>query len=115
MTNYFTYPLNTTGLLRKKRAIRRELSNRKDLDDKRIAILGGSTTAEVRDMLELFLLHAGIRPVFYESEYNRYFEDVMFPESGLKSSISIQQTSISGDIPPLPRTARRSKNCLQTR
>lgn len=84
MTNYFTYPLNTTGLLRKKRAIRRDLSNRKDLDEKRIAILGGSTTAEVRDMLELFLLHAGIRPVFYESEYNRYFEDVMFPESGLK-------------------------------
>lgn len=84
MTNYFTYPLNTTALLRKKRAIRRGLSNRKNLDDKRIAILGGSTTAEIKDMLELFLLHAGIRPVFYESEYNRYFEDVMFPESGLK-------------------------------
>jgi len=84
MTNYFTYPLDTTGLLRKKRAIRRDLSNRKNLDVKRVAILGGSTTAEIKDMLELFLLHADIRPVFYESEYNRYFEDVMFPESGLK-------------------------------
>lgn len=84
MTNYFTYPLNAHTLLRKKKAIRRDLLTQTDLDDKRIAILGGSTTAEVRDMLELFLLHAGIRPVFYESEYNRYFEDVMFPESGLK-------------------------------
>jgi len=84
MTNYFTYPLNAHTLLRKKKAIRRDLLTQTNLDDKRIAILGGSTTAEVRDMLELFLLHAGIRPVFYESEYNRYFEDVMFPESGLK-------------------------------
>ncbi len=84
MKNYFTYPFNAHTLLRKKKTIRRDLLTQTDLDDKRIAILGGSTTAEVKDMLELFLLHTGIRPVFYESEYNRYFEDVMFPESGLK-------------------------------
>ena len=80
----FTYPLDAITLLRKKKAIRRELSAKGNLVDTRIAILGGSTTAEIRDMLELFLLHAGFRPIFYESGYNRFYEEVMFAESGLK-------------------------------
>ena len=29
-------------------------------------------------MLELFLLNFGIKPEIYESEYNQYWEDVMF-------------------------------------
>ena len=45
---------------------------------KRIAILGGSTTHDVKDMLELFLLNYGIVPEFYESEYNQYYQDIMF-------------------------------------
>jgi FkbH-like protein len=84
MKDYFKYPLDGVPLLRKKKAIRRDLLNRSDFTDRRIAILGGSTTAEIRDMLELFLLIDGIKPVFYESEYNRYFEDIMFPDAGLK-------------------------------
>lgn len=80
----FTYPLDAITLLRKKKAIRRELSAKGNLVDTRIAILGGSTTAEIRDMLELFLLHAGFHPIFYESGYNRFYEEVMFAESGLK-------------------------------
>jgi FkbH-like protein len=97
LEQYFSYPLNPHALLRKKKALRRELSKRPDLAEKRVAMLGGSTTAEIRDMLELFLLHAGIRPVFYESEYNRYYEEVMFPENGLREFdpeiISIHTTS----------------------
>jgi FkbH-like protein len=82
----FTAPLNVHHLLRKKKALRRELlESRVGLVEKRIAILGGSTTAELKDMLELFLLHSGFKPVFYESEYNRYFEDLAFPDSALKS------------------------------
>ena len=49
----------------------------------RIAILGGSTTAEVKSMLELFLLAQGIQPTFYESGYNRYCEDVLFENPDL--------------------------------
>ncbi len=45
---------------------------------KRIAVLGGSTTHDIKDMVELFLLNTGIEPVFYESEYNQYWQDVMF-------------------------------------
>ncbi len=84
MTNPFNYPLDATYLLRKKRSIRRNLLKRADFMEKRIAILGGSTTSEIKDMIELFLLNDGIRPAFYESEYNRYFEEIMFPTSSLK-------------------------------
>jgi FkbH-like protein len=34
-------------------------------------------------MLEIFLLAQGIEPVFYESGYNRYFEDVLFENPDL--------------------------------
>lgn len=46
--------------------------------EKRIAILGGSTTSEIKNMIELFLLNNGIKPSFYESEYNKFYEDGMF-------------------------------------
>lgn len=77
------YPIDPQYLLRKKKSIRRDLLQRPGLLDKRIAILGGSTTSEVKDMLELFLLWDGIRPVFYESLYNKYYEDILFPNPDL--------------------------------
>ena len=39
----------------------------------------GRSTHDVKDMLELFLLHHGIRCTFYESEYAQYWQDAMFP------------------------------------
>jgi FkbH-like protein len=72
------HPFDAAELSRKKKPLKRALLGGGPFLDKRIAILGGSTTAEVKDLLELFLLRAGIRPAFYESEYNKYHEDVMF-------------------------------------
>jgi len=46
--------------------------------EKKIAILGGSTTHDIREILELFLLNYGIRPEFFESEYGQYWQDAMF-------------------------------------
>nr|MCR4943721.1 HAD-IIIC family phosphatase [Clostridium sp.] len=65
---------------RKKRLkLRKELLlNITNWDEKRIAILGGSTTNEIKNMIELFLLNNGIKPSFYESEYNKFYEDGMF-------------------------------------
>ena len=51
--------------------------------EKRIAILGGSTTHDIVQILELFLLNAGILPLFYESHYGQYWNDVMFDNSEL--------------------------------
>lgn len=75
----FSFPLDYDFILRKKRSLKRELLN-KDLNflKKRIAILGGSTTAEIKDILEIFLLDLGILPTFYESEFNKYYEDAVF-------------------------------------
>lgn len=85
MTDYFTYPYDNELLLRKQKSIKRELLARDtSYVDKRIAILGGSTTADVRNMLEIFLLEAGIKPAFYESEYNKYYEDAVFPNPALE-------------------------------
>lgn len=80
MNKFFEYPLNTEYILRKKKSLKRELLKKENLIEKRIAILGGSTTSEIKNILELFLLNEGIAPIFYESEYNKYYEDALFNE-----------------------------------
>ena len=77
------YPLDIDKILRKKKSIKKELLNNKNLLEKNIAILGGSTTSEIKNILELFLLDSGIKPNFYESEYNRYYEDALFGDDFL--------------------------------
>jgi len=72
------FPVTPANIMRKRQQLRKELLGQPNLLQKRIAILGGSTTTEVRSMLELFLLAHGIEPEFYESGYNRYAEDVLF-------------------------------------
>lgn len=84
MRTKISYPQDVAYLLRKKRSIRRELLTKGDLVEKRIAILGGSTTNEVQDILEVLLLNEGIKPLFYQSDYNRYYEEVMFDNARLR-------------------------------
>ncbi|MDE7262908.1 MAG: HAD-IIIC family phosphatase, partial [Oscillospiraceae bacterium] len=73
-------------LLTKRKKIRRELlESGGGFIDKRVAVLGGSTTHDIKDMLELFLLHFGIRCTFYESEYAQYWQDAMFPNPELEA------------------------------
>jgi len=80
------YPFDPELLIKKKLKIKKALlETNKAFLDKKIAILGGSTTSEVKNMLELFLLNYGIRPTFYESEYNKYYEDGMFDNEKLKN------------------------------
>jgi FkbH-like protein len=74
----FRFPIAVADIVRKRRGLKKELLKQPNLVATRIAILGGSTTTEVKSMLELFLLAQGIEPTFYESEYKRYFEDVEF-------------------------------------
>ena len=78
------WPFDSQFVLRKKRKLRRELYEDGYLRiSKKIAILGGSTTSEIKDMLELFLMNMGIQPEFYESDYDQYWQDVMFTNSEL--------------------------------
>ena len=80
------YPFDPDYVLKKKKSLRRQMlaDDSANYIDKKIAILGGETTQDIKLMLELFLLNYGIRPAFYESEYNMYYEDGMFPNPELE-------------------------------
>ena len=79
------YPFDCDYILRKKKSIKRTLlENSCGFIEKNIAILGGSTTDEIKNMLELFLLNNGIKPQFYESEYNQFWQDAMFENKELE-------------------------------
>ena len=76
--NKLEYPFDVEYLIKNRKKIKRELLLKQGLIEKNIAILGGSTTSEIKNMLEIFLLNQGIKPNFYESEYNKYYEDALF-------------------------------------
>lgn len=78
-------PMDFELLLRKRKALKRELLQQSNLLAVKLAILGGSTTSEIRSMLELFLLGHGIQPQFYESDYNAFFEDIAFANPELNN------------------------------
>lgn len=85
--DFLSYPFDSDVLLRKQKSLRRRLLDRETISyiDKKIAILGGTTTSDFKNLLEIFLLASGIRPFFYESEYNKYYEDAVFPNDTLEA------------------------------
>ena len=72
------YPFDNELIIKNKKKWKKVLLEQENLKEKKIAILGGSTTNDLMQVLELFLLNNGIKPIFYESEYNKYFEDAVF-------------------------------------
>lgn len=104
------YPFDSSFLLKKRRKIKRVLlEDGTQRIEKRIAVLGGSTTNDIVAMLELFLLDNGIAPVFYQSEYAQYWQDAMFDAPELKAFqpdlIFIHTTSRNITEAPLPLSA----------
>ena len=85
LSQIFTYPYQNDILLRKQKSIKRQLLARENIGYTpiRIAILGGSTVDDIRNVLELFLLESGIQPTFYQSEYNKFYEDAVFGNAEL--------------------------------
>lgn len=80
------YPFDSEYILKKSKKIRRQLlESGTGFLDKKIAVLGGSTTHDIIRVLEVFLLQQGIRPQFYESEYAQYWQDVMFDNPELEA------------------------------
>ena len=91
------YPFDAGWILSNRRKIRKELlASGTSFVEKRIAVLGGSTTSAIVQVLDLFLLNQGIKADFYESEYGKYYEDACFGNG--KLSLSGRTLSIS--IPP---------------
>lgn len=81
------YPFDAEYIIKKKKSLKRQLLSAENVKftEKKIAILGGETTQDITLALELFLLNNGIKPTFYESEYNKYYEDGFFPNAELES------------------------------
>jgi len=78
------YPFDSEYILKKKKALKKDLLLQNiTFLQKRIAILGGSTTNDIKLVLELFLLNYGIQPIFYESEYNQFWQDATFENNEL--------------------------------
>ncbi|MEA4911736.1 MAG: HAD-IIIC family phosphatase [Oscillospiraceae bacterium] len=77
------YPFDAAAVLQNKRALKKELLQKKDLLEKRVTLLSGTTIGEIKNILELFLLDAGIKPTFLVGDYGRWFEDVVFDDGAL--------------------------------
>ncbi len=84
MFEVLSHPINVEEILRKRKSLKEELLNytRKRIEIK-IAVLGGSTTSEFVEILDLFLLSRGFEVTFYESEYNKYYEEAVFENTKL--------------------------------
>ncbi|MBR6158954.1 MAG: HAD-IIIC family phosphatase [Lachnospiraceae bacterium] len=112
------YPFDPRYLIKKKKSLKRELlaADTKYVE-KKVAVLGGSTTHDIAAMLELFLLNFGIKPAIYECEYNQYWEDIMFDNPELKEFapdiIYIHTTNRNiTDYPKIGMTEEDVKNLL---
>ena len=80
------YPFDAGWILSNRRKIRKELlASGTSFIEKRIAVLGSSTTSAIVQVLDLFLLNQGIKADFYESEYGKYYEDACFGNEKLES------------------------------
>ena len=78
------YPFDSDYIIKKRKSLRRMLlADGRDRLRKKIAVFGGSTTNDIVVYLELFLLDRGIEPEFYQSEYNQYWQDAMYPSEEL--------------------------------
>ncbi len=116
----FSYPLDANEILKSKRKLKKALlADGSSRIEKKIAILGGSTTNDIKDMLELFLLDAGIRCSFYESEYAMYWNDAMFGNEELDAFspdiIYIHTTArnIERFFPKITDTPERCNNLFE--
>lgn len=101
-------------LLQKRRRLSREFRASEGLRQIRIAVLGGTTTNELVDLLELVLLANGFDPVLHQSEYNRFFEDaVLDPEkiAAFRPDLVYICTHYK-NIRSLPRISASESDCL---
>uniref|UniRef100_Q01TP0 FkbH like protein n=1 Tax=Solibacter usitatus (strain Ellin6076) TaxID=234267 RepID=Q01TP0_SOLUE len=78
-------PVDLPKILRKRKFLKEALLQRTPRLTCRVAVLGGSTSAQVKSALEVFLLNRAIKPEFYESEYGRFSEEVLFDNPELEA------------------------------
>ena len=79
------YPFDEGWIITNRRKIKKQLiESGSNFIEKKIAVLGGSTTSNIIQIVELFLLNQGIKASFYESEYGKYYEEAVFGNEELR-------------------------------
>jgi FkbH-like protein len=102
--------LSTDDLLLRRKGLRRRLLAEPNLQPLKIFILGGSTTNEVAELLEVLLLADGFKPEICQSEYGRFYEDAVLDPSGLiefAPDIAYVHTSVL-NLRSMPRASASS-------
>lgn len=84
MLHLLDYPFEPAKLSRKRLEIKKFLQSVPPRLEVRFAILGGSTTRELREFLHLFLRRRGVQANFYEGPFGQYYEEAILPSSALK-------------------------------
>lgn len=76
------FPFDATALSLNKTKLKKSLREAVEASSSsrqlKVAVLGGGTTNKITDALELKLLSENFNCSFYNSEYNRFFEEVVF-------------------------------------
>ena len=118
MLKELCYPFDAEYILQNRRKLKKTLlADNTARVKKRVAVLGGATTGILLPVLELFLLDKGIEPTFYESEYNRFWQDGMFgtPELDEFSPEIVYIHTCNRNITyPTPATSEREAEELLT-
>ena len=112
------FPFDAAFIMRKKLALKNQLLADGSIRvKKKIAVLGGSTTNHIVSALELFLLNFGIEPEFYQSEYNKFYEDAVFgsPELDSFSPDIIYIHTTSRNLTLMPESPSETTKQVQTR
>lgn len=112
------FPFDAKTILRKRRAIKKKLlADGTARIKKKIAVLGGSTTDDIVSAMELFLLNFGIEPEFYQSEYNKFYEDAVFgsPELDSFAPDIIYIHTTSRNLTMLPESPSETPEQIQER
>ena len=105
-------------LLVGRRRLVRELRQAGGSRELRIAVLGGNTTVEVVQLLELLLLANGFNPIFYESGYGRFYEEAVQDPAALvefRPQLVYIQTSYRDVLtfPPVAATEQQHQEQVQ--
>ena len=80
-----TPPFDNGEIFKNLKLLLSESLKKKDISKiKKIAILGGSTTSHLKDLLNIFLLNNNISADFYEGQFQLYYEEVVFNVGKLK-------------------------------
>ena len=86
LNKILSVPLDPIEVISNLSFFKKEFSKKKiSKSELKIAILGGSSTQHIRDLVDIFLLKENINAEIYEGQFNSFFEEIFFDVNGLNN------------------------------